>query len=183
MSDPNMHYDGTRWLRWDGTQWLDAQSGQPAAGAPAPSSGSKKALWLVMGGIGAVMVIGVIGLAAGGSSAPSAAPSSSATPTVTAAPTAPTPVAPPPVAPEPEPATGPMTVIEEGDWVVGEDIVPGTYRTAATVSGFCYWGIYKAGTNHANIIDNGVATGGRPTVTLKKGQEFTNQGCGMFVKK
>lgn len=181
MSDPNMHYDGTRWLRWDGTQWLDAASGAPAGGAPVPPANkSKLALWLVMGGIGVVLVVGVIGIAASGGSKPTATASS--TPTVAASPTT-APVTPAPVDPTPEAPAGPMTVIEEGDWVVGEDIAPGTYKTATTVNGFCYWGIYKAGSNKSNIIDNGVATGGRPSVTLKKGQEFTNQGCGTFVKK
>ena len=31
-SDPNLHWDGTRWLRWDGQMWRDATTGQaPAA--------------------------------------------------------------------------------------------------------------------------------------------------------
>lgn len=24
MTDPNLQWDGTRWLRWDGQQWIDA---------------------------------------------------------------------------------------------------------------------------------------------------------------
>ena len=27
-SDPNLHWDGTRWLRWDGQMWRDATTGQ-----------------------------------------------------------------------------------------------------------------------------------------------------------
>ena len=72
--------------------------------------------------------------------------------------------------------------IEEGDWAVGVDVAPGTYRTDAPVVDGCYWAIYKAGTNQEDIINNGNPTGGYPTVVLKKGQEFTNQGCGTFVK-
>jgi hypothetical protein len=80
-------------------------------------------------------------------------------------------------------AAGPATQIEDGTWLVGEDVAPGTYRLAAPVSsGMCYWGIYKAGTNQADIVDNGVETGGRPTVTLKAGQEFKSSGCGTWMK-
>ena len=81
--------------------------------------------------------------------------------------------------PVPAPAAG---TIEEGDWAVGVDVAPGTYRTDAPVVDGCYWAIYKAGTNQEDIINNGNPTGGYPTVVLKKGQEFTNQGCGTFVK-
>lgn len=81
----------------------------------------------------------------------------------------------------PEPPSGP-TVIGEGTWTVGVDVDPGKYRTVAAVSDGCYWEITKAGTNGADIIANDNVTGGRPTVTLKKGQEFKNQGCGDFQK-
>ncbi len=83
-------------------------------------------------------------------------------------------------APSAEPA-GLATTIDEGDWTVGVDIKPGTYRTTEPVSGDCYWGIYRAGSNQSDIIDNAIVKGGRPTVTLKKGQEFKNQGCGTFA--
>lgn len=265
MSDPNMHYDGERWLRWDGSQWLDAASGTPVSGAPTPSSGnSRKALWLVMGGLGVLLVLGVIGIAVAGGSKPQATPTP--TPSITIPTSSPsaeklslfaacetnldvisnaatvlngTPTAaqfadlknqmksaaansPEPLQgkfealtamfdgppanmnvdgfkaiakgvvdacaaevgadPTPTAPAGPATTIEEGDWTVGVDVAPGKYRTEGTVSGTCYWGIYKAGSNQSKIIDNGIATGGRPTVTLKKGQEFKNQGCGNFVK-
>lgn len=38
-NDPNMNWDGTRWLRWDGQQWVDAQTGVPVgAGTPAAAA-------------------------------------------------------------------------------------------------------------------------------------------------
>lgn len=77
---------------------------------------------------------------------------------------------------------GPKTTITEGDWVVGTDVAPGTYRTAEAVSGMCYWGIYRAGTNKGDIVQNDIVTGGRPTVTLKAGQEFSSTGCGTWTK-
>lgn len=78
---------------------------------------------------------------------------------------------------------GPANTIEEGHWTVGVDVAAGTYKTESPVSGHCYWGIYKAGTNKSDIIANDNVAGGYPVVTLKKGQEFTNQGCGTFVKQ
>jgi hypothetical protein len=75
------------------------------------------------------------------------------------------------------------TTIREGSWTVGRDIEPGTYRTAAAVSGRCYWGIYVSGTNGSDIVDNDNVSGGFPTVTLRDGQDFTNHGCGPFIKE
>jgi hypothetical protein len=46
----------------------------------------------------------------------------------------------------------------------------------------CFWGIYKSGTNGAEIIANDVVTGGRPTVTLKTGQDFDSSRCGRWAK-
>lgn len=77
---------------------------------------------------------------------------------------------------------GPKTTIEEGDWVVGTDVAPGSYRTTEAVSGMCYWGIYRAGTNKSDILQNDIVQGGRPSVTLKAGQEFSSTGCGTWAK-
>jgi hypothetical protein len=81
-----------------------------------------------------------------------------------------------------KPAAKPKPTIEEGTWVVGEDFPAGTYRVREAIDGDCYWEIARAGTNGADIIANDIPTGGKPRVTLKKGQEFTNQGCGIFEK-
>jgi hypothetical protein len=67
--------------------------------------------------------------------------------------------------------------------VVGTDVQPGHYRTTAAVSGGCYWMITKSGTNGSDIIQNGLPTGGYPTVTLSAGQDFTTQDCGSWVKQ
>ena len=67
--------------------------------------------------------------------------------------------------------------IYEGVWMVGDDIKPGTYKLREAYTGdMCYWGISQNG----RIVDNDIVTGGRPTVTLRKGQEFKNQGCGVW---
>jgi hypothetical protein len=72
--------------------------------------------------------------------------------------------------------------IQIGTWTVGIDILPGTYRTAEPVTSACYWGIYRSGTNKADIIDNDIVEGGVPTVTLSEGQDFEN-GCGVWNKQ
>lgn len=73
--------------------------------------------------------------------------------------------------------------IGEGTWTVGTDVSAGTYRTSAAISGDCYWAITKSGTNGGDIVQNDIPTGGFPTVVLRPGQDFTNHGCGTFVKK
>ena len=72
--------------------------------------------------------------------------------------------------------------IQIGTWTVGVDVQPGTYRTAEPVTSSCYWGIYRSGTNKADILDNDIVTGGVPTVTLSEGQDFEN-GCGVWNKQ
>jgi hypothetical protein len=66
---------------------------------------------------------------------------------------------------------------------VGEDVPAGTYRAKAAVDNqLCYWQ-KSTDAEGAKIIDNGLPTGGRPEVTLKKGQWFTSQGCPEWIKK
>lgn len=72
--------------------------------------------------------------------------------------------------------------IEEGVWTVGVDVPPGTYRVTAPVDDGCYWAITKSGSNGENIIANDIVSGGRPTVTLKKGQDFESARCGTWEK-
>lgn len=74
---------------------------------------------------------------------------------------------------------GPKDTIDEGQWEVGADVKAGRYKLIDRVSEMCYWAVTPVG-KPDSIIDNGLPTGGRPTVTLRKGQEFTNQGCGTW---
>ncbi|MEU7941110.1 hypothetical protein [Microbispora bryophytorum] len=72
--------------------------------------------------------------------------------------------------------------IEEGTWTIGEDIAPGTYKTADAVTSMCYWGITRSGTNGSDIVENDIVEGGYPRVTLKVGQDFKSSGCGSWIK-
>jgi hypothetical protein len=74
-----------------------------------------------------------------------------------------------------------QNTIREGNWAVGVDIQPGTYRAKDAVSGTCYWEI-NSDANGKNIVANDIVTGGRPTVTLSGGQYFTTKRCGEWAK-
>lgn len=67
---------------------------------------------------------------------------------------------------------------------VGEDIPAGTYRVRTAVAGddLCYWKKTKDSEGQ-DIISNDIPSGGRPQVTLKKGEWFTSSDCPTWVKK
>ncbi|GAA1346964.1 hypothetical protein [Arthrobacter roseus] len=73
--------------------------------------------------------------------------------------------------------------VSEGQWTVGTDIEPGAYRTTSDVNSTCYWGIYTSGSNGDDIIANDLPGGGRPTVTLAVGQDFSTLRCGTWQKQ
>ena len=67
---------------------------------------------------------------------------------------------------------------------VGEDIPAGTYRAVEAVEDYCYWAKMKTADGGINdIIENDSPSGGRPQVTLKKGQWFKSNGCPDWIKK
>lgn len=72
--------------------------------------------------------------------------------------------------------------ITDGMWTVGVDFPAGSYRTTANVGTRCYWSITKTGSNGSDIVDNDLPPGGRPSVTLKKGQDFKTDNCGKWRK-
>lgn len=66
---------------------------------------------------------------------------------------------------------------------VGEDLPAGIYRVTESVAGrSCYW-MKSSDSEGSNIIKNDVPQGGRPQVTLQKGQWFTSQDCGEWHKQ
>ncbi len=38
QNDPNLSWDGTRWLRWNGSVWTDATTGVPVSNSGLPSA-------------------------------------------------------------------------------------------------------------------------------------------------
>jgi hypothetical protein len=65
---------------------------------------------------------------------------------------------------------------------VGSDVPAGTYRADEKVDGSCYWK-KTVDPEGSNIIDNDIPAGGRPQVTLKKGQWFASSRCPTWVKQ
>jgi hypothetical protein len=92
----------------------------------------------------------------------------------------------PPAAPvEPPTASGPATAIGAGTYVVGSDIVAGTYKTAGPAAGSfgCYWARLKDTSGEfAAIITNGGAQG--PTTVTISGSDgaFQTSGCNTWTK-
>lgn len=74
--------------------------------------------------------------------------------------------------------------MSEGLYHIGEDAPAGTYRLAEPVArgDMCYW-VKSNDAEGANIIDNSVDEAGRLQVTVKKGQWFNSERCGVWVRK
>ncbi|WP_371481590.1 hypothetical protein [Kitasatospora sp. NBC_00315] len=172
---------------------------------PAPRAGLPKAAKITLGIIGGLVIIGgcsavVAGpngtggaTAAAGGSSPAPGPTVTVTRTVTAPPapavtatvtatvTEPAAVQ----APAQQPAAAPGdTVAGSGTYLVGDDIQPGTYKTAGPGSlGMCYWERAKDSSGgFESIIANDNLTG-QGVVTIKSSDKvFKTEGCQAWVK-
>ncbi|NUV60431.1 hypothetical protein G6W55_12125 [Streptomyces sp. CAI-85] len=131
--------------------------------------------------------------AGGGESEPGGTTDAKAAPqpTVTVTETAPGKAAPAPTVtetvtarPKKTEAAGPATTFSgEGEYLVGEDIKPGTYKTAGPEGEFgCYWERAKdaSGEFEAIIANNNLEGPGR--VTLNKGEYFKTNRCGEWKR-
>lgn len=76
----------------------------------------------------------------------------------------------------------PQTVMsQDGVYVVGTDIQPGTYHTTGAVSGDCYYALLSS-TNTNDIIDNNNVTG-PATITVGAGvKAVAVNGCNPWQK-
>jgi hypothetical protein len=154
-----------------------------------PSRGKK---WLTHGSVGFIALFLGVGIGSSDDEArakDSAGPTPRATvtkevkvevpgPTVTATRTA---AAPKPAEP-PKPKGAPTTVPGDGEYLVGEDMQAGTYKTAGTDGFGCYWERAKNASGEFDaIIANGNLQGtGR--VTVNKGEVFKVTGCKEWKK-
>jgi hypothetical protein len=90
-------------------------------------------------------------------------------------------------APEAPPApTGPVTSFSDGTYVVGTDIVAGTYHTtgpASNGSGLCYWGREKdTSGNFDSTIANDVGRGPATVTISSSAGAFKTSGCNTWTK-
>ena len=77
-------------------------------------------------------------------------------------------------------STGPVTSFGSGTYEVGVDVVAGEYRTPGTDS--CYWARLRNNDGSSgDILDNSFGAGPQ-VVTLRDGEFFENQSCGMWAQ-
>ncbi|MFJ4842833.1 hypothetical protein [Streptomyces sp. NPDC088746] len=161
----------------------------PLPAPPAKPSQGKK--WLTHGAVGLVALFLGVGIGVSddqaqatdtAGSAPKVTVTKTVTkevevpgPTVTVTKTA-TVTAPPPKPPKPK---GPPTTVEgDGEYLVGEDMKAGTYKTAGPEGSFgCYW---ERASNASGEFDAIIANGnldGSGRVTVNKGEVFKSTRC------
>ncbi|MGW5433343.1 hypothetical protein ACWET9_40165 [Streptomyces sp. NPDC004059] len=156
--------------------------------APQPAKPSRRTAWLTHGAVAAVALC--LGAAAGGGGAKgdgnaAAAPAATVTATAKAAAApAPTVTATKTVTAKPPKPKGPATTVAgDGEYLVGTDMKPGTYRTAGPDnSPLCYWERAKDSTGDFDsiIANNNLQGSGR--VTVHKGEVFKTTGCQKWAK-
>ncbi len=183
-----------------------APSGWTSPGDGPPKSGARKPWWRKPWGIAAIVIVILVALSAfgaaigGGQTASTASPAPSQvvgdasqppTATATSEATPPTDQATPSDVPTPT-ATEPPTQTAEptaaiatfgdSDWVVGEEIASGTYRTREASPG-CYWARLSGFSGElGEIIANENASGPTVVTIAAKDKGFTSNDCGTWTK-
>jgi hypothetical protein len=160
----------------------------PQFGAPAPQRRSRGRALLTHGLVAVVAL--AIGVGAGGSkgsaATTTAAPAPAPTVTVTVTAKAAAPRSSSGAVSGGTPTTGAATTVAgDGEYLVGQDMQPGTYRTAGPADGSggdCYWQRSKdsSGSMDSIIANDNLAGSGR--VTVSKGEVFKSTGCQNWVK-
>lgn len=146
----------------------------PLASPPAPSK-HRRWPWIV--GIIVAFFFG-IGIGESGQPTPTTPPTvSEPSPAGPVAVPQPAPVLPstPPV-----PAGPADTIDQDGTYVIGTELQPGTYHTSP--AGECYWARLSSTANESDIIANHIATGPTTVTIDKTDAAFLSQGCGTWTK-
>ena len=153
----------------------------PAAPQPPPGRPSSSKAWVIAGGVALFVVIGIHN-----SGSNTTAPAASV-PALQQSASGPTLEQQSASVPEAPPApTGPVTSFGDGTYVVGTDVVAGTYHTtgpASDGSGSCYWEREKdTSGNFDSIIANDLGHG-PTTVTISSSDgAFKTSGCNTWNK-
>ena len=80
-------------------------------------------------------------------------------------------------------APAPSPIAGIGQWEVGVDMAAGVYKVTAAVDpkAMCYWKVTQTG-KPKHIIANDIVERGTPSVTVKRGQDFTTEDCGTWAR-
>ncbi|GAA2287569.1 hypothetical protein GCM10010415_68410 [Streptomyces atrovirens] len=172
-----------------------AGAGQPPAGVPAGPKPSRRKTWLTHGATALVAL--VIGAGVGGGESGGKDDSAAPAPAVTVTETAPAEAGEPEpavtvteevtVTPKPAEKPGAATTVEgDGQYLVGEDMKAGTYKTAGPDKGSiienCYWARTKDASGEFGAIIANANLQGQGRVTVKKGEYFETNGCQEWTK-
>lgn len=85
--------------------------------------------------------------------------------------------------PKPSREPGPPTSFDgDGEYLVGEDIAAGTYKTAGPADFGCYWERDKDSSGEFESIIANDNLNGSGRVTVRKGEIFKTQGCQTWKK-
>lgn len=86
-----------------------------------------------------------------------------------------------PPAPAESATSGLQATITQGQWLVGTDVEPGTYRSPGPIAGYttCFW--FRKTADGSRTLDSSGAQG-PSRVTLKSGELFENGSCQPFTK-
>jgi len=80
-------------------------------------------------------------------------------------------------------APAPSPIAGIGQWEVGVDMAAGVYKVTAAVDpkAMCYWKVTQTG-KPKHVIANDIVERGTPSVTVKRGQDFTTEDCGTWAR-
>ncbi|HEX5566740.1 MAG TPA: hypothetical protein VFY14_07410 [Streptomyces sp.] len=170
--------------------------GQVPMGQPMRPKPSRRKAWLTHGATAFVALMVGTGIGSSedsGGTDSSAAPAPAVTVTKTAAPGGgkPEPTATVTekvtVTPKPAKKPGPATTVEgEGQYLVGEDMQAGTYKTVGPAKGGfienCYWARTKDASGEFGAIIANENLQGQGRVTVNKGEYFESKGCQEWTK-
>ena len=173
---------------------------QPPLGQPTAPKSSRGKAWLTHGATALVALVvgaGIGGNGDSGGTAGSAAPAPAVTvtrtasakrvepkPAITVTATATERVT---VKPKPAKKAGAATTVDgDGQYLVGDDMQAGTYKTAGPdKSGFvdnCYWARTKDASGEFSAIIANANLQGQGRVTVNKGEYFETNGCQKWTK-
>ncbi|MFF7216671.1 hypothetical protein ACFZAU_40125 [Streptomyces sp. NPDC008238] len=171
--------------------------GQVPPVTPPATKPSRRKAWFTHGAV-AVVALGLgAGIGGGGGSGPVAesrrpAPAVTVTKTAEAAEAAaPKPAvtvtAKAPAKPKPTKKPGPPSTVDgDGQYLVGEDIKAGTYKTAGPQDDDfglgCYWARLKNASGEFDAIIANDNITGQARVTVHKGEYFETKGCNKWEK-